>query len=659
MAVAAQCANCANDPPQQPQPPPSLGVILGVLGGCALVAIVVAIVVPVVRTRIRRKGSILSAPSLRSYRRVRDADLEQDRAGADENARGLYLPSRRSSIRHQKMSSGPDARPFLLPLLLDPLKPISALTWSDLRSRTGTSTSSDSLSIPMADDDDPARTERTASTSTNRATTSHRSASTRSSTRDRQHVRYDELGRPVISDDAPPTRPALPSPQRSPTPPGLPSKREHGTAKARRASLPLPITPTSPSDPSQPRVSSGMPLLYAPTPAPASTSATAAGATALSRYPSGRPRTGTQKPGMEPVLEDAAADAYAETRSLQLPSPPASPEQPQPHWRPLPSIPLAPPSSSSSTSRRRPSLTTAQSAPTTATMPHRPRSSTGPAIPLTAAFQTSVLRSSTHSSATSSTTRHRYPSIVTSPPPGPSASASGRTRPSSVSVTMTSGSGSSGYLSPESPEMPRPTDAFRRMSTTDIRHRRTTHQHHDQAQSGGGASAEPPQAFLRSTDAARTTQVQPGGFLHGPRAATTTTTTTLSPPGPSFTTPPPHPLSPPALAPTPPRLQTPAHPPVRTHTGSVQLPPPHQGPALVRRKDSPALRPLPVSALIGGPGGSGVAGMSLGGAGSRSRSNSVRSTRTGPPVQLPPLDPVTPLTLSLKGSSEEGGESGR
>ncbi|KAI9064565.1 hypothetical protein FKP32DRAFT_1611151 [Trametes sanguinea] len=636
MAVPAQCTNCANDSfpgsqqqPQQPQPqpPPSIGVVLGVLGGCALVAIVVAIVVPLVRSRLRRKGSILSAPSLRSYRRVRDVDLEQHPAGVDVNPSGLYLPSRRSTIRHQKMHSGPDAHPFLLPLLLDPLKPISALTWSDLRSRTRSpSGSSDSLSIPMADDDDPARTERTASF-------------TRSSTRDRQHgVRYDELGRPVISDDAPPTRPALPSPQRSPTPPGLPSKREHVTVNVRRASLPLPITPTSPSDPSQPRVSSGMPL-YAPIPASASASATATGASALSRYPSGRPRAGTQKPGMEPVLEDAAADAYAETRSLQLPSPPASPEQPQPHWRPLPSVPIAPPSSS---------LTTAQSAPTT--MPHRPRSSTGPSIPLTAAFQTSVLRSATQSSATSSATRHRYPSIVTSPPPAPSASASGRARPSSVSVTMTSGSGSSGYLSPESPEMPRPSDAFRRMSTTDIHHRRVTH-HHDQAHSGDTNTGQP-QAILRSMDAARTTQVQLGGFVHDSRAAT------ISSPGPSFTTPPPHPLSPPALAPTPPRLQTPAHPPVRTHTGSAQLPPQHQGPPLVRRKDSPALRPLPVSAIVGVPGSSGVAGMSLG---SRSRSNSVRSTRTGmppPSVQLPPLDPVTPLTWSLKSSSEEGEEGG-
>ena len=37
---------------------------------------------------------------------------------------------------------------------------------------------------------------------------------------------------------------------------------------------------------------------------------------------------------------------------------------------------------------------------------------------------------------------------------------------------------------------------------------------------------------------------------------------------------------------------------------------------------------------------------------SRSRSNSVRSVRTLP-GQLPPIDPVTPLSLSLEGSPEE------
>ncbi|KAI0332927.1 hypothetical protein GY45DRAFT_365141 [Cubamyces sp. BRFM 1775] len=646
MAVPAQCENCANDPYShlpphaQSQRSLSLPVVLGVLGACSLVAFVAAILVPLARRHVHRRGRISIAPSRSSlYSKVRDDDLEQDAgADADANAGGVYLPSRRPSFRHQKMLPGPDAQP-LRPLLLDPLRPISALTWSDLRSRTkspsaSTCASTDSLSsILMLDDDPAAAPSDQASLATNRATTSHRTSSTRS-VRDRDHAtgRRDELGRPVISEDASPTRPALPSPHRSPTPPGLSSKREYSSGSTRRASLPLPITPTSPLDSTQPRATSGMPPLYAaPIPSTPSATAAAAGpAAALSRYSSSRSRaTATQRPGMEPVLED---DAYAETRSLQLPSPPASPEQSQPHWRGIHSSVQATgaSSSSSSSTRRRPSLTATQSAPTAA-MPHRPRSSTGPAIPLTAAFQTSVLRSGSQSTAATAPPAHRYPSIVTTTP----LAASGRTRPSSVSVAITSGGGGAGstaLLSPESPEMTRPTDAFRRMSTTDIRHRRPTHAEQAQGQTGD------PLAFSRPFDRSASISIS----------------------GPSFTTPPPNPLSPPTLAPTPPRLSvhtqsTHGHPPVHSSSSSTHSRGPSGGPALVRRKDSPALRPIPVSALMGGPSSAGMAGMSLGG--SRSRSNSVRSSRHGHgPAQLPPVDTVTPLTMSLKGSSEEADE---
>ncbi|KAI0654010.1 hypothetical protein C8Q70DRAFT_550773 [Cubamyces menziesii] len=670
MAVPAQCENCANDPyshlPPHAHPQSSsfsLPVVLGVLGTCSLVAFVAAILVPLARRHVHRRGRISIAPSRSFYSKVSDGDLEQDAgADADANAGGVYLPSRRPSFRHQKMLAGPDAQP-LRPLLLDPLRPISALTWSDLRSRTkspsaSTCASTDSLSsILMLDDDPAAAPSDQASLATNRATTSHRSSSTRSA-RDRDHAtgRRDELGRPVISEDGSPTRPALPSPHRSPTPPGLSSKREYSSRSTRRASLPLPITPTSPLDSTQPRATSGMPPLYAaPIPsAPSTAVATAGPAAALSRYSTSRPRTTTtQRPGMEPVLED---DAYAETRSLQLPSPPASPEQSQPHWRGIHSSVHSTDaaSASSSSTRRRPSLTTSQSAPTAA-MPHRPRSSTGPAIPLTAAFQTSVLRSGSQSStatAPSFAPTHRYPSIVTTP-----SAASGRTRPSSVSVAITSGGGGTGsaaLLSPESPEMTRPTDAFRRMSTTDIRHRRPTHAEQAQGQTGG----DPP-AFSRPFEAARTgTQVHARDAPYDPRTAS------LSIPRPSFSTPPPNPLSPPSLSPTPPRLSVHTHSMqgyAPTHTSSSSSSAhsrgPSGGPALVRRKDSPALRPIPVSALMGGPSSAGMAGMSL--SGSRSRSNSVRSTRTGhghASAHLPPVDSVTPLTMSWKGSSEEDEE---
>ncbi|KAH9856045.1 hypothetical protein C2E23DRAFT_563976 [Lenzites betulinus] len=743
MAVAAKCANCANDlhPSHPHQSPANPGVVLGVLGGCALVALVVAVVVPLVRHRRHRPPVLTVRRSL--YHRVRtgSGDVERD-ADADWRGGGivgLHLPSRSSPVRHQKLFAGPDARPQLHPLLLDPLRPLSALTWSwsDLPSRRARSPRARSVApgpspspsaMAHADaadhsDSDDATDPRSHSHSTTRATTSHRSStSTRPESVRERECRRDELGRPVISDAATTrTRRALPLPPRSPTPPGLPSKREYSIVAARRASLPLPITPTSPSDAAHPRAAPpGMPL-FAPVPSASSASSQAPLAgPALARHPSSRHRPTTQKPGMEPVLEDSTPDAYAyaETRSLQLPSPPASPEQPQPypHFRASPSsaahlstaslsnpnaAPAPAPSTSSSASRRRPSLTASQSAPT-ATMPYRPRSSTGPAIPLTAAFQTSVLRSGSQSTAASSAAsagHHRYPSIVTSPlalpPPSslsavPHRDATGRVRPSSVSVatgSSSSSTGAGGLLSPDSPEMARPSDAFRRMSTTDIRHRRPS-------QAGAGTEQNEPRAFLRTADAARTTQIQPG-LAYDPRAASMSG----GPGGPSFTTPPPHPLSPPALSPTPPRLSVHTRgasmaPSSATWRGSSsshssalspQQPIPYQqyhqqyqqqqqqqyqqqqqqsqqqqqqGPALVRRKDSTALRPLPVSALMGPPS-AGMAALSLaqgggGVGGSRSRSNSVRSSRTGTSaVQLPPMDLGTPLNMSLRSSPEE------
>ncbi|KAI0827858.1 hypothetical protein BC628DRAFT_1338005 [Trametes gibbosa] len=642
-------------------PPANTDVVLGVISSCALVAFAVAILVPLVRCRAEAiltvNGSL--------YRKVLDGDVE---GGADADANGggvgLYLPSRRSSFRHQKVFAGPDTQPSLI-LLLYPLQPISALTWPDLHSRARSSRASIGCnSLAMADEDDyadsddatggAAQPDRASSLSTNRATTSHRSRSTHSE--HERGFRRDELGRPVISDATnAATRRALPLPPRSPTPPGLPSKRE---VSARRASLPLPITPTSSSDAIQTRAtSSGMPS-YASIP---STSLASQAGMALTGYSSSRHRPTTQKPGMEPVLEDSMADVYAETRSLQLPSPPASPEQPQPypHWRGashLSSSSLSNAPSSSSSNRRRPSLTASQSAPS-ANMPYRPRSSTGPAIPLTAAFQTSVLRSGSQSTAAG----HRYPSIVTSPlslpPPSSLTSAtprdpSSRVRPSSVSVAISSSSaGVGGLLSPESPEMTRPSDTFRRMSTTDIRHRRPSHASFGAEQDRRGE--DKPQAFSPTADVARTMQVQ-SGIAYNPRAASM-----------NMGGPPPHPLSPHALGPTPPRLsvhtrgQSMASPTAtrRGSTSSSALSPQQQqqqGPALVRRKDSTALRPIPVSALMGPPS-AGMAAMSLGqGGGSRSRSNSVRSTRMGTSaMQLPPLDPATPLTLSTRSPSEE------
>ncbi|OBZ69894.1 hypothetical protein A0H81_10524 [Grifola frondosa] len=142
MAVPANCNNCANDPSIQDggqEAQANLGVVVGVLGGMWLVGVVVLIVVPLVRRRNRRRAR----------------DIMRSKGDIDSG----YQPSRRSSFRHQKMFSGPDAH-VLLPLL-DPLRPVSTLTWSDLHSR--------SLSIDSTDGGD------TYVSPTNNATTSHRS----------------------------------------------------------------------------------------------------------------------------------------------------------------------------------------------------------------------------------------------------------------------------------------------------------------------------------------------------------------------------------------------------------------------------------------------------------------------------------------------------
>ncbi|RDX54362.1 hypothetical protein OH76DRAFT_1087222 [Lentinus brumalis] len=247
MPPPAACSNCANDsssaPPAQQQA--NVGVVLGVLGGLCLVAIVVVVVVPLVRRRVRRREPVLPSPSSNhSYRKARTSDIEDE----------MYLPSRRPSFLHQKMFPGPDGKPLLKPLILDPLRPISALTWSDLRSganspSSSTDPGSDELAHPHSHlhlhrgIPDPADQ---ASLQTDRAQTSHRtmSKSTKSS--------YGTAG--AIEDEA---RSSLPSLQRSPTPPGLPSKRGSPAVPSRRASLP--ITPISPPDsnPSPSRYGSG------------------------------------------------------------------------------------------------------------------------------------------------------------------------------------------------------------------------------------------------------------------------------------------------------------------------------------------------------------------------------------------------------------------
>lgn len=475
---------------------------------------------------------------------------------------------------------------------------------------------------------------------TNRATTSHRSMS-RSSTGGAIQVE---------------ARDSLPSLQRSPTPPGLPSKRGSHLFAQRRASLPITPLPTSDSSPNPSRRGTGntaMPIpVFAPLPSssssPSSTSETHYNPLSpvspltpanLARTPS-HARSVPHKPprSMEPVPEDTDADTgeYSETRSLQLPSPPASPDEDM-RWR-------AAAGSSSSPSSRRPSLSGRQSTPNALPSNFRPRSSTGPsALPLTAAFQTSVLRSGSGGGASS---MQRYPSITRSPPP-PSSHRDReheRSRPSSVSVSMSMRASSSpSRVDADDNIMARPTEAFRRLSTTDIRHR---HPHSSREEDSA-------RGFLRTSDAVRVPHLQqlgPGPASH--RHATVYNAPPPPPPGahavrgPSGYSSPltsSH-LSPPALSPLP--------------------SPPSQAPRLTVHTNASAstsmASPHHRALGMGGAHPSGVTWKSLASGSraslasqqSRSRSNSVRSVRTLP-GQLPPIDPVTPITLSLRGSPED------
>ncbi|OBZ69617.1 hypothetical protein A0H81_10523 [Grifola frondosa] len=314
---------------------------------------------------------------------------------------------------------------------------------------------------------------------------------------------------------------------------------------------------------------------------------------------SSRHRAVVQRPGMEPVMEDGT-DLYA--TSLQLPSPPASPNQSQRDWR-------------TNTSTRRPSLTGSQAAPTS--LPFRPRSSTGPSFPLTSAFQTSMLRSGMQSTPHTSTTQ-RYPSITTSPPPHePSRSGSALlgSNPQVESVTKAS----------------RPVDPFRRLSTTDIRHRHPL-------QASAEPSASPPsseqRAFLYPPESLRKPQYQEAGGSSSHRQGTSVSGSIH--PSQSQSS---HTRSSADTTRTGPSMVV-----SNQQQSHVQQ---QQQPALVKRKDSLALRPLPLSSFLHSPPHSPPSGPTA-----RSRSNSVRTERSLP-VYIPPLDPIPPLNFEHKYSPED------
>ena len=586
----------------------------------------------------------------------------------------MYLPSRRSSLPHQKMFPGPvSKKPPLLPLILDPLRPISAISWSDLRSRLSLSSAGlshradpdeadpyldvEDTQIEMTDDTDEM------SLPTNGATVSHghRTRSTLSGS-----IRSMTTGGAIEGE----ARPSLPPSQRTPTPPGLPNKR---VPPQRRASLP--ITPISPSDSNLSPSSSSSTHNTAMHPfvRPLPTPPTMSGSGAHQMTPSAmafsplspvspgnlvRNASYARSPGMDPVPEDADADAseYAETRSLhQLPSPPASPDQDHVDARRR---------GSSVSSSRRPSLAGRQSAPNALPSSHRPRSSTGPSVglPLTAAFQTSVLRTGAGTSssvAPPSSFGHsqRYPSITTSSPPP-------RSRPSSASVSSISSAMAARASPSPSPSpapdttdiMARPTEAFRRMSTTDIRQRHPRSARSDSPNAEGQA-----RAFLRTSDALRMPQVYEGTTSETSRLSSSHRHAAVYQPPPagvgiaggappsSFASSsrlPLSPTSPPTLSPIATPVTSSAAPRLTVHTNQSHSRPPGMGSAQPSTVNWKTLASGSRSSLASTHHSSSHPSVP------RSRSNSVRSVRTLP-SHLPPLDPLPPLSIGLKGSSEE------
>ncbi|EPS93892.1 hypothetical protein FOMPIDRAFT_92375 [Fomitopsis schrenkii] len=377
----------------------------------------------------------------------------------------------------------------------------------------------------------------------------------------------------------------------SPTPPGLPSKIGASTATATAS---YSSTPTASAD----ALHAGMYPLSPVSPV-------------LNMSRGGASRS--VRPGMDAVAEHSAGNLPP---LRQLPSPPSSPEQYEPNYR-------------TSASRRRPSVTANPSAPSV--LPYRPRSSTTTSVPLAAAFQTSLL-SGTPSKHVSTVphAHHRYPSLA-----GPTP----RSRAASVSLEPI----------PDHSPLERPSDASRRMSTAELRHRHpsstgATHGSHPTTGSahGSGSSAathglgHQPRAALggRHIETARIPEFGepgPSSYTHKHRSMQLERSPPLFPPSSS-------PLSPPPSArPIRPLPIPGAQGPPRPGMGHPQMP------VLVKKRDSPALRPLPASPFAPpGSGASTAAGKQPAAASTRMRSSSVMSERSMP-RQLPPLAPLPPL----------------
>ncbi|PSR79487.1 hypothetical protein PHLCEN_2v7012 [Hermanssonia centrifuga] len=520
---------------------------------------VVFISVPLVR---RRKA--------RELRGLGQLDLESSMRSKS----GWGFGSRKSSFRHhQETRAGPDA---LLPLLPE----MSTFTWSDLRSHN---TSAESIGGDMDVVD-------VYSFPTNNATTSH--LNLKEGLIESGQELTDSLSVVGGPSGTAPKRGSArvpPSAKRSVTPPGLSSKA------------------SSSRETDESVVDQSSALFYARPNIPLVLPASDATLSNSSFY----------KPGiaMEPVLEQTVnSHSTSRSGSLQLPSPPASPPHTQlqrskSHTRSQSQASTQQADWRFSTPRPRPSLSSTISAPNA--LPFRPTSSSTstcspravgqlPHSPPTSSLLsphslTNTFRSPLHRSNSQSTTSDiaRYPSLTSQQPipEGATWSPSARSR-----------AGSTASERPARPQgaRPRPVEMLREEGSESA------------VRSSGrraSMSAAPPAAFATSEDPTATDahgshraylrssvsiQTPPTEVVHTPEGQTMSpsyfdpryrhTLTAAAPPGTSG--------SPSSYSLSPSR---------RSSISQGTTTPLKSQPALVRRKDSPALRPIPVSTLMYSP----------------------------------------------------------
>ncbi|KAK7691687.1 hypothetical protein QCA50_005087 [Cerrena zonata] len=591
MAIPAECPNCnqsAGDPINQQNqssngtsPSPNLGVIFGVLGGLALIAFIVVIVVPLSRRR--------QARNIRVARDVENSSTSERRP----SLLSFLSHQRQSPFHHKKTGAGPDT---LLPLLT----PFSTFTWSDLQGSNNESTDT-------IDDRDGMEKVEVYSFPTDNATISHHGqdgwAAGGRSVKTGERSESSAWSAHVSAS-------GLPSPQRSPAPPGLPSKSsppadQNKSAQVAPSTFPIP-NPT---------------LVFSPGP--------------LS-HPGTYPLSVSSiELSMEHPVK--AKSRSSRPHSIQLPSPPASPPVPQSSQsgslsrsRSVRSNSNAAlPQSDIRLNRFRPPISSNHSAPTA--LPFRPptsssnppsswTTSTAPSSsstqspPLTGAFR----KGSSIASASSNDSPSRYPAV----------SSVDNTLPTSISRRRSGSTVSE--MPPTIHRTPlesrlRPSDMLRRASLSTNAPVLPGNRLASSASSvmslpiGGSEDTPEPstsRAYLRMSGSHHTTsQYETVPSTHGGQSGslsyfdpTTGKESSSATPRLSSSS---HPLP---NIPTTSRnirpLPTPPNQP-SSSTSLYPLPPENSQnykkisksgqPAYVKRKDSPALRPLPQSPFLSSP----------------------------------------------------------